>query len=43
VKAMRTGKSLIVVGTSSKGTETTDTYSLVGIGKAMDKINSACK
>ncbi len=43
VKAMKTGKSLTVTGTSWKGTETTDTYSLVGAGKAMDKIDSACK
>lgn len=43
VKAMKTGKSLTVTGTSWKGTETTDTYSLVGVGKAMDKIDSACK
>jgi hypothetical protein len=43
VKAMKAGKSLSVTGTSWKGTETTDTYSLVGVGKAMDKINSACK
>jgi Invasion associated locus B (IalB) protein len=43
VKAMKTGKSLSVTGTSWKGTETTDTYSLTGVGKAMDKIDSACK
>jgi Invasion associated locus B (IalB) protein len=43
VKAMKTGKSLSVTGTSWKGTETTDTYSLIGVGKAMDKINGACK
>jgi Invasion associated locus B (IalB) protein len=43
VKAMKTGKSLTVTGTSWKGTETTDTYSLVGVSKAMDKIDSACK
>jgi Invasion associated locus B (IalB) protein len=43
VKGMKTGSTLMVIGTSSKGTETTDTYSLVGVGKAMDKIDSACK
>jgi Invasion associated locus B (IalB) protein len=43
VKAMRNGKSLSVTGTSWKGTETTDTYSLAGAGKALDKIDSACK
>jgi hypothetical protein len=34
---------LSVTGTSWKGTETTDTYSLMGAGKAIDKIDSACK
>ncbi len=43
VKAMKNGSSLTVTGTSWKGTETTDTYSLVGLSKAMDKIDSACK
>jgi Invasion associated locus B (IalB) protein len=43
VKAMKTGKSLTVTGTSWKGTETTDTYSLVGVSAALDKIDSACK
>jgi hypothetical protein len=43
VKAMKTGKSLMVTGTSWKGTETTDTYSLVGVSAALDKIDSACK
>ena len=43
VKAMKTAKALTVTGTSWKGTETTDTYSLAGIGKALDKIDSSCK
>jgi Invasion associated locus B (IalB) protein len=43
VKAMKTGKSLTVTGTSWKGTETTDSYSLVGVSAALDKIDSACK
>jgi Invasion associated locus B (IalB) protein len=43
VKAMKTGTSLSVTGTSWKGTETTDTYSLAGVSKAMDKIDSSCK
>lgn len=43
VKAMKNGKSLSVTGTSWKGTTTTDFYSLVGISKAMDKIDTACK
>ena len=43
VKAMKTGKSLSVTGTSWKGTETTDIYSLVGVSKALEKIDTACK
>jgi Invasion associated locus B (IalB) protein len=43
VEALKSGKSLTVTGTSWKGTETTDSYSLVGVGKALDKIDMACK
>ena len=43
VRAMKTSKVLSVTGTSWKGTDTTDTYSLAGISKAMDKIDAACK
>lgn len=43
VTAMKGGKSLSVKGTSWKGTQTTDTYSLSGISAAMAKIDSACK
>jgi hypothetical protein len=43
VKAMKTGKSLSIIGTSWKGTETTDIYSLAGINKALEKIDAACK
>ena len=43
VKAMKTAKGLSVVGTSWKSTQTTDSYSLVGFGKALEKIDAACK
>jgi hypothetical protein len=43
VAAMKSGKSLVVTGTSSKGTETKDTYSLAGVAAAMDKIDAICK
>jgi Invasion associated locus B (IalB) protein len=43
VTAMKGGKKLTVSGTSWKGTQTTDTYSLAGLSAALDKINSACK
>lgn len=43
VSAMKGGKDLVVKGTSWKGTQTTDRYSLSGISAAMDKINAACQ
>ena len=43
VAAMKKGKSLKVQGTSWRGTETTDTYSLDGISAALAAIDKACK
>ena len=43
VAAMKTGQKLSVRGTSWKGTETTDNYSLSGFSAAMDKIDGSCK
>ena len=43
VDAMTVGKTLIVRGTSSRGTETVDTYSLLGFGKALEAINQTCQ
>ena len=43
IEAMRKGSSLTVKGTSSRGTEITDTYSLVGFSKAYQAISAACK
>ena len=40
--ALRKGKSMVVTGTSSKGSSTTDTYGLKGIGPAFDTIDKAC-
>ncbi len=42
VKAMKGGSSMIVKGISSRGTETTDTYSLLGFSKAYAAISKAC-
>lgn len=42
VKAMRAGSSMTVKGTSSRGTLTTDTYSLLGFSNALGAINKAC-
>ncbi len=43
VAAMKDGKTLTVAGTSWKGTQTTDNYSLAGISAAIDEIDGACK
>jgi hypothetical protein len=43
VEAMRRGNSMAVSGVSSKGTQTSDTYSLNGFAKAYDAIAKACK
>jgi hypothetical protein len=43
VRAMRAGSTLIVQGMSSRGTVTTDTYSLSGFSKAHNTMNRACK
>ena len=40
--AVRKGSSLVVKGTSKRGTLTTDTYSLKGSGAAHDAISKAC-
>jgi len=42
VAAMIKGRGMVVKGTSSRGTETTDTYSLSGFTKAYKAINKAC-
>jgi len=42
VSAMKDGKEMIVRGTSSRGTQTTDTYSLSGFEEALAAIDQAC-
>jgi hypothetical protein len=42
VAAMKAGSSLVVKGTSQRGTNTTDTYSLGGVTAAMAAIDKAC-
>lgn len=42
VAAMKAGKSLKVKGTSWRGTQTQDTYSLEGISAALAAIDKAC-
>ena len=42
VRAMRAGAAMTVHGTSSRGTQTLDTYSLSGFSAAHNAINKAC-
>ncbi len=42
VAAMRAGASMTVRGTSQRGTDTVDSYSLSGVTAALDRINSEC-
>lgn len=42
VQAMIKGKTMVVRGTSSRGTKTKDTYSLIGFTRAYRSINKAC-
>jgi len=43
VDAMRKGGDLVVKGVSSRGTQSTDRYSLKGLGQALDKVGQECK
>lgn len=42
VSAMKAGSKMVVVGYSSRGTKTTDTYSLSGFTAAYNAISKAC-
>ncbi|MBF0251819.1 MAG: hypothetical protein HQL35_14450 [Alphaproteobacteria bacterium] len=42
IRAMRGGSSMVVKGTSSRGTQTTDTYSLSGFTATSKAIDQAC-
>ena len=43
INAMIRGATMIIKGTSSRGTKTTDNYSLKGVSAAWRAINKACK
>ena len=43
VDAMRKGADLTVKGTSGRGTQSTDEYSLKGLSQALDKVEQECK
>ena len=40
---LKSGTRLTVKATSARGNDTTDTYSLTGLGKALEKLASDCK
>jgi invasion protein IalB len=42
IEAMKKGSKLTVQATSERGTETTDTYSLSGLSKALDDMAGKC-
>ena len=42
IRSMKRGKKMTVVGTSSRGTKTTDIYSLSGFTKAKNLIDKTC-
>jgi invasion protein IalB len=43
LNAMKRGSTMIVIGTSTRGTLTRDNYSLAGITAALDSVAAACK
>ena len=43
VAEMKKGSQAVLLGTSARGTKTTDTFSLKGFSKAYEAINKACK
>lgn len=43
IEAMRSAQSLVVRGTSTKGTHSTDIFSLKGLSQALDRTDSDCK
>ena len=43
IDAMRKGSDVVIKATTSRGTQTTDTFSLKGIGQAVDRASQECK
>lgn len=42
IAGLRNGSAMTVKGTSKRGTNTTDKYSLSGVSQALDRINQEC-
>jgi Invasion associated locus B (IalB) protein len=43
VESMRKGSDLVIKGTSGRGTQSTDTFSLKGLAQAIDRANQSCQ
>lgn len=43
VEALRAGAEAVVKGVSTRGTETTDVFSLKGVTQALDKVAQECR
>ncbi|HET9903638.1 MAG TPA: invasion associated locus B family protein [Xanthobacteraceae bacterium] len=43
VEAMRKGSKMIVRGVSTRGTKTTDNFSLTGVSQALDRVAQECR
>lgn len=43
VEALRKGNDVTIKGTSSRGTETIDTYALKGLAQALDRLGQECR
>ena len=43
IAAMKRGSKMTIIGTSSRGTKTTDRYSLSGFTKTKSVIDKTCK
>jgi len=43
IETMRKGADIVVTGTSSRGTQSTDRYSLKGLSQALDRTAKECK
>ncbi len=41
--ALRKGPELVIKATTSRGTQTADTFSLKGIGQALDRVGQECR
>ena len=42
IASMRDGSAMTIKGTSKRGTNTTDKYSLSGVSQALDRVNQEC-